>query len=736
MNSQTRNIQYFLFSQDFSDGVRITLAALLPALLFGQLGELTTGITLSTGAVCISMIDTPGPVVHKRNGMLYGNLVIFLVALLTGFARFSDWTLGLEVLALSFLMTMLSVYGNRAASLGSAALLVMILNMEQPLTPGEVLLHSGLILAGGVWYMALGLVLFRVLPYRPAQQALGECIHAIANYLKLKAAFYRIRTDLDDDYRKLVAQQVVVSEKQDAVRELLFKTRQIVKESNATSRRLLLTFVDVMDLYEHITATYYDYEAIRTQFGHTGILEEIASLIDLIAAELDNIGFAIQANHSFRSRSNFPQRLEHLKSRIDAVGEQEQGTSNLVLKKLLVNLRNLTQRLTDVLNYFNAQSDTIPTRHTEVEYMRFVSHQDYDLKVLRDNLTFNSSVFRHSVRLMLASGIAFLTAKLLFSGDHSYWIVMTTVYMLKPAFSFTKERNYQRIVGTLSGGAIAGVFLLLTDDKDLHFVVMLIFMVLSYSFQRRSYVVYVTLMTPFILIMLSFLGMNYLDIAEERIKDTVIGCIIAFSAGYLLFPNWEFEQLNDYMRDVLKANVSYLHKLAESLAGKPVALTEYKLVRKDVFVSSANLAAAFQRMLSEPKSKQRSSEDVHQFVVLNHILTSNIATLTSSLMAKEPSEQPVDGVRAVRRALSFLNASLKKLDPTSVPAEPNMGEITPYSEATGRRKAALTSDERQLLEQLDFIQKVSSDIGRVTDAMLEVPTKPKRLQAVVDSELH
>ncbi|HEX8350992.1 MAG TPA: FUSC family membrane protein [Hymenobacter sp.] len=718
MNNQTRTIQYFLFSQDFSDGMRITLAVLLPALLFAQMGQLLTGITLSTGAVCISIVDTPGPVLHKRNGMLYGNLAIFLVAMLTGFARLNPWTLGLEVLALSFLMTMLSVYGNRTASLGSAALLVMILTMDQPLTPAEVIVHSGLVLAGGVWYMALGLVLFRVWPYRPAQQALGECIHAIARYLKLKAAFYRTRTDLDEDYRQLVAQQVTVNEKQDAVRELLFKTRQIVQESNATSRRLLLTFVDVMDLYEHITATYYDYNAIRTQFGHTGILEEIANLIDELAVELDSIGFAIQANRASRSRNNFSQQLEHLKARIDAVGEQEKGVSNLVLKKLLINLRNLTQRLTDVLNYFNAKSEEVPTRHTEQEYMRFVSHQDYDLKILRDNLTFSSATFRHSVRMMLASGVAFLVAKLLFSGNHSYWIVMTTVYMLKPAFSFTKQRNYQRVIGTLGGGAIAVILLLITQNKNLHFVFLLTFMVLSYSFQRRNYIVYVTLMTPFILILLSFLGLGYLAVAQERITDTIIGCIIAFAASYLLFPKWEFEQLRDYMRSVLKANLNYLQKLAESLTGKPIALTEYKLVRRDVYVSSANLAAAFQRMLSEPKSKQRNSEDVHQFVVLNHILASNIATLTSSLMAKERTEQPSEGIRAVRRSLSVLNTSLKKLDPvsTSIP-EPVLSEPTTH-EASPRKRDTLTPDDRQLLEQLEFIQKVSGDIGKVTEVVL------------------
>jgi uncharacterized membrane protein YccC len=492
-----------------------------------------------------------------------------------------------------------------------------------------------------------------------------------------------------------------------------------VKESNATSRRLLLTFVDVMDLYEHITATYYDYAAIRTQFGHTGILEEIAVLIDELALELDSIGFAVQANRPLRSGNQFSRQLEHLKTRIDAVGEQEKGTSNLVLKKLLINLRNLTQRLTDVLNYFHTESAELPTRHTEQEYMRFVSHQDFDLKALRDNLTFSSAIFRHSVRMLLAGGVAFLVAKLLFSGNHSYWIVMTTVYMLKPAFSLTKQRNYERIIGTLAGGAIAVILLLLTQNRNLHFVLLLTFMVLSYSFQRRNYIVYVIFMTPFILILLSFLGLAYLDLAKERILDTVIGCIIAFSAGYLLFPRWEFEQLKDYMRDVLKANVSYLQKLAERLAGKPVGLTDYKLARRDVYVSSANLASAFQRMLSEPKSKQRNSEDVHQFVVLNHILASNIATLTSNLMAKEQAEQPGEGMRAVRRSLSVLNTSLKKLDPAAVPTPevaPSEPGATP--EPGARKKENLTADDRQLLEQLEFIQKVSGDIGKVTEAVV------------------
>ncbi|RZK27987.1 MAG: hypothetical protein EOO57_21845 [Hymenobacter sp.] len=56
-----RDLSYFFFSQHFSDGLRTTLAILLPALVGAQWGDFAAGITISTGAVCVSATDTPGP---------------------------------------------------------------------------------------------------------------------------------------------------------------------------------------------------------------------------------------------------------------------------------------------------------------------------------------------------------------------------------------------------------------------------------------------------------------------------------------------------------------------------------------------------------------------------------------------------------------------------------------------------------------------------------------------------
>ncbi|GAB2969580.1 FUSC family membrane protein [Hymenobacter coalescens] len=715
MRRHERTLQYFFYGQDFADGLRVTLGILLPTLLMAQVGQFELGMTLSLGAVCTSLTDIPGPVVHKRNGLLLCLALVLVVILLTGLVRQNVWLLGAEILVLCFGLTMLLVYGARAGAIGSAGLLIMILTMDQEMTLPELLRYAGLVTAGGVWYTLVCLLLFRIRPYRPAQRALGECIHAIAEYLRLKAEFYDPETSLDKDYRQLVQQQVVVNEKQDATRELLFKSRLIVGETTGTGRRLVLTFVDAVDLFEQITATYYDYAALRQRFNHTGVLADVARLIRRMAVELDHLGLAIQANRPHTPHHDRLPELEQLKARIDRIGEEEPG-SNLVLRKVLVQLRNLHQRLADLSRETDpGYRAPAPSSPAEADFSRFVTHQSLSPQLLLGNLTMTSATFRHALRVSVAAIIGFAVARLLVSGYHSYWIVMTTVYMLKPGFSLTKERNIQRVAGTLLGGLIGVAVLWLVSNQLVQFGFLLVFMIVAYSFQRLNYVVMVTFLTPFLLILFHFLSMSYVAVIEERILDTVIGCAIALTAGYVLFPRWESEQLTTYMRDVLRANRYYLHRLAECLAGGALSTTDYKLARKDVYLSSANLAAAFQRMLSEPKSKQRHEAEVHQFVVLNMILSSNIATLASAARAGNLPASPPEALKPVRQALQLLTESLRKLSPAD--DVPELGALPAVLPAAASAKPAPAGEERLLLEQLEFVQKISGDLRKVTDVV-------------------
>ncbi|MGZ3873694.1 MAG: FUSC family membrane protein, partial [Mucilaginibacter sp.] len=633
MRINPREIKSFFYSQYFSDGLRMSFGILLPSLLLMQLGHFDMGITMSLGAVCICTIDSPGPLYHKRNGMAVGNICLFIVALITGFARLNVFTLGLEITLLSFLFSMFIVYGNRAAAVGTCALLVMIFMMDKEAKPGEVLGLSLTILAGGIWYLVFSLVFFGIRPYRAAQQTLGESISDIAKFVRIKADFYLPDTDIDDNYRKLVSQQIKVSQHQDAVREVLFKSRVMVKESTNPSRIMVLTFVDLVDMYEQILATHYDYGQIREKFNATGILKQIADLLQEMADELDNIAYMVLSNTRNKYNPDFNTGLEKLKTRIDEIGAGDQGISTIALKKILINLRDLNERIKSIYGYYNSKfAEVLVEKNDSDEYSKFVTRQDYAPHIFFDNFSFNSAAFKHSLRVSLVCLIGFVIAKYIAIGHHGYWVLLTIIVILKPGFSLSKQRNYQRLIGTIAGGIAGIAILLFIPERDIQFILLVILMIGTYSFLRLNYVVSVIFMTPYVLILFKFLGVGL--VVKERIIDTVIGSSIAFIASYVIFPSWEFEQIQQNLRDVITANVNYLAKIAETILGRQVGSIEYKLARKDVYVKSANLSAAFERMTSEPKSKQRKIKEVHKFVVLNHILSSYIATIASAVTAK------------------------------------------------------------------------------------------------------
>ena len=260
-------------------------------------------------------------------------------------------------------------------------------------------------------------------------------------------------------------------------------------------------------------------------------------------------------------------------------------------------MRKIMQAHNDLLRYFNVSPSSGSRRGSQTHTL-FVSHQSLDPKIFWSNLNISSSAFRHALRVAIACIAGFIISKLISYGYHSYWILMTIAFMLKPAYSLTRQRNIERITGTLIGGVIGFGLLIIPLPNEVLFGIMVVLMIATYSFQRIKYLVSVICMTPFLLILFHFLGSEFIGLLQERLIDTGIGCLIALLAGYLLFPKWEAEGLNSYLQNMLEANAAYIKKVLDFLSGNKISLTEYKLARKEVYISSANLAAAFQRRLS------------------------------------------------------------------------------------------------------------------------------------------
>ncbi|WP_109743912.1 FUSC family protein [Arcicella aurantiaca] len=714
----SNTIKSFVLSPHFGDGLRITFGVVLPSLLLAQFDLLKTGINISLGALCASIADTPGPITHRRNAMFFTIGLVTIVSLITGLATISVFVTALLIGGLSFLFSMSYIYGNRASSIGVAALLVMILGIDDIRPLSEIVMYSLFITLGGIWYTALSLSLYKIMPYRLATLSLAECVMEIADFMKIKAGFYHAGMDYDENYKKLIEAQITVNERLDAVREQLFKSREIVRENTQEGRFLLVVFVDMVDLYEQIISTFYNYQKLHKQFDHTGILTDFEVILTLLSQQIEEIAFSLKDGTKPNFDLSLPRKIQELKLAIEAlspegdtIGESAifSSTGLQALKNIEVNVENIYLRIKKIKGYFK-EKQLKKLGRNEIKINSFTSHQEYELDTFFENLNLKSENFRHALRVSGMMLIGFIIAQS-FNFLHSNWILLTIMVIMKPAYSLTKERNLDRLIGTVSGAFIGMMILNYVTNDYWLFGILLFCMLGTYSFQRKTYLVSVVFMTPFILILFDFLGMGSRALMIERVYDTIIGGGLAFIGSYVLLPNWEHEKLRKTLGEMLEANLAYYHQVAQMYFGEKYDRVPYKIIRKEVFVRSANLASGFQRMFSEPKHKQLSINEVHKFSVLNHLMSSYVATL--ALYAKEHFETLPDFEelkQIAQNTENMMNEAIKIIEQSEFVTKENIQIL--------KLKATTETDEESKIvipEQFMNLQKVAFDICKISE---------------------
>ncbi|HLW49532.1 MAG TPA: FUSC family membrane protein [Sphingobacteriaceae bacterium] len=717
---KTREIQSFFYGQYFADGVRISLGTLIPAFLFTYFGNIQVGITVSLGALMVGLADTPGPASHRRNGMFICLTLVILTALIVNLINSIPFLLLAGIIIISFSYSMFAVYGARAATIGAMGMLAMILNtdtLEGSLL--TILEHTLYILIGGAWYLIMSVSVTQVRPFRLAQQELSESIHNVAAYIRTKSRFYDPSSSNQENFTALIEQQILVNEHQENVREILFRSKRIIRDTTRMGRLLILIFTDIIDLFEQSMATHYDYDTICEKFAHTGVMKDIEITIIRIANELDNLAYEINANRTPKPLYNLKEDLERVKQTIDEI-EKNEGLNTLPLKKILINARNLNHRIDHIYSYFTLETAK-SFRGEEVDYSKFINQQTFDRKILRENLTLQSSTFRHALRMAIVMGLGYLISLYFNVGTHSYWILLTIMVILKPGFGLTKQRNFQRLTGTIIGGIGGAIIVMLIHDQFVLFTLLLLMMMATYSLIRINYIVSVMFMTPYVLILFSFFEENTLMIVQERIFDTMIGSGLAFFSSYILFPNWESSHLNSPMRKLLIANYRYIGMALQIIAGDPPSVTAFKLARKEVYVATANMGSAFQRLITEPKAKQKDAKKLNKFVVLNHIFSSFAVTVLNQVRQADNSALTKEQVKLIRKTLYLLAQSIKSI--TSEEDMDNNVEVFTEIEVSIPEDLDhnnMDSEEQKLItEQLQFIQRIASDLNKMTS----IPTK-------------
>jgi uncharacterized membrane protein YccC len=769
-------IRKFIYSQYFFGGLRIALGVSLPAvLMLIVFHNRELGFTIATGALGACVVDMPGPLRHKHNEMLACTVIGFLAALATGIATAHPLTLWLTIVPLTFVLSLIVVYGNRWPQISFATLFMMIVTLEEHFTPLQALINASWILVGGLWYTYWATLVSHLMVYRIEQQALAQSIFSCAEYLYARAEFYDADADLDECYRKLIEKQIAAVEQQEAARDIVLRNLPKVKSGKLDARRARLfnLFINVVDLHEFFVGAHTDYPLVRKTFANSDVLVFYRDLMRKASADLEEIGLAVLQNNPAPRQISMKAELRAIEYELELMrkhGLPEKNPEAYAAAAAVFRRLWSATRLIDKMRR-RTRDDASPTE-TELQIdhalSRFISSRRVPFMQIFSNLTMASPSFRHALRVTIAVGVGFWLGRLL-PLTNAYWIVMTTVIILKPGYSLTKQRNTQRIIGTAIGCAVTIALILFVKEPHILLVVMFASMVMSYSLLLFNYAASVVFTSSYVLLMFHLLAPGSLHLIGERAIDTVVGCAIAIAASHL-FPYWEYRLMGKLVKDLLAATRNYLEaswwwkakptaqadkaraaaetpvdravfadanagavtssssassaveaqavamaaeaangssvaapplepqlvadsamkaasataqRLSSVSIGESTAATatkgasaaatvaataldrdyRYRLARKNVHISFANLAQAFQRMMLEPKAQQRYVAELNDLLVQSHVLASQITAAAPLLQSLNEAEgqrfEPVQRTFGiVRDNLSFAEGEL------------------------------------------------------------------------------
>ncbi|MDO5615082.1 MAG: FUSC family membrane protein [Cruoricaptor ignavus] len=628
-------IQKFVTSQYLYSGFRIALAIVIPSIILAYFGLLKDFFLFPLATSFVGLTDQPGPFIRRRNSLILAIVVFSLVAGIASLLKNYPPLIFLEIIFFGIFFSMIGVYGQRLASVGGLALVVLSIFIDGHLTGDNIAKSLIIFTLGSVWFLIVFLVAVKLQPYKLAGQMIGENYLELADYLKLKAKFYNINQDVNEVYSQVISKQIVIKNLQEETRELVFKTRTMVNESTTSSRLLMLMFLNSIDFYEKLLTSEQDYKKIRETFGETDILSKIHDYLLLLSEEIINIGIALQSGSKTKSLSNIEKEHQKIYDEFSKLRNRTMTSETLenfmTLRMILLRINDISDDIKTIYKVFSQDTKNAKSLSTGLDFDKFVPKQEkLNSKVFFNNFSLKSSHFRHAIRITLALLLGYGISKFHILGiGHSYWILITIVAIMRPAYSTTKHRNLLRLYGTTSGAIVAYFILYFFDSDTFLLSIMLGSMIFCFALLKGKYSWAVFFMTIYIFIAFNFLNPGNINaIFKDRILDTMIAGIIVYLVSYFVLPVWEHTQNKDLMYFSTKANLDYFQTVMQRFGNPNSDIHQYKIKRKDAIIHLANMSDNFQRMLSDPKHRQKKLEVVHQFVNTSHLVTAYIASLS------------------------------------------------------------------------------------------------------------
>jgi uncharacterized membrane protein YccC len=728
-------ITKFTNSTAFLNASKATIASVIPVLLMQFLGHFEIGFTIALGVFYSYPSDIPSTLNHKIKGLIVASLIVsgvnLLVNLIYPFPYLFYPFLGI----LLFLCSMISVYGQRATMVSFSALLSICLSFGYLNVGFEAFKYSFYILVGGLFYLVVSLIFHFVQPYKYVELQIAEGIKLTSKYLKLRGDLWSPDANRKEITEKQLSIQVELNQIHENLREVLIGNESTSAVSSQ-NRKMLLVFITLVEIQELALYTSFDHSKLHDKFDkHPSVLKTYQNVAYKLASTLKKLSKNVHHISKYIDKQDLKEELEALEFAIfdyeKTFGKEEAYEGVLMLNNMLQYAKNQVIKIRTIQRAFSHTKQSYKLNENDKELQKFLTPQYYPLRTLIENLSFSSSIFRHSLRLTITILLGLFVGEFL-PFENVYWILLTIVVIMRPGYGLTKERSYNRILGTIIGGFIAfGIVLLIQNDIALS-IFTVICLLLGLYFAPVNYKASAIFVTMYVVFIYGILVPDVVEVIQYRILDTLTGVILAFIANQFLWPAWEFINTPAHIENSIRANKTYLKEIADFYNKKGEIPTAYKLARKQAFIEIGNIMTSFQRMLQEPKSKQKILPIVNKLVVLNHSLLSALSSLSTYIQLHQTtsaSESFNYIIKAILRNLDNAVSTLRnepiltdtffEKDDISLQFEElkrvNFTRLANNEEIDKETRLAKMQEAQMVIEQLFWMNNLSEKILKLTN---------------------
>ncbi|MFN6484902.1 MULTISPECIES: FUSC family protein [unclassified Nostoc] len=594
----------------------------------------------------VGMVNVDGAYRQRAIAMIAATIGVTVMFLIASLVSSHLWLAVPTTFLVIFIAGLANLYGNVAASVSLVTSIMFVIALARFASFSNLptlIQHCGLCLAGGTWTTVLSLGLWAVRPDIPAIQTVANCYLSLSNFVDLASQrASNPKNQQEWEQRFLQAQDTVI---QNLISARSVWTTIWTRQRGATLRgnQLLVLIEDINQIVNSVVALS-ELLAIASEHQLFSRLQpEIQQVLEQSAIALQMLSQAIAKG------KNSP-HLGDLDRSLEALEHQRQVLRSQILNQTinahtneysdLLNLGKITASLTKLVEQIHTDAEIV-TDLSQGKLRNSIAQRDISppaqperstiIDTLRNNFTFDSVLFRHALRLALITTLAELLASL-FQLPRGYWITLTALVALKPNFGGTSQTTVQRVVGTILGGIIGIVLVLLVKNSLASAVCFLLLVFVAMSVRSLSYSLFIILLTPAIILLLNMISAGGWEVGVLRIFDSLAGGVLALLGSYLLFPSWERQQLPAQLEKTIRANLTYFQQvIANYLHPEQNAIADINILRHQAALENANANAAAQRLFSEPRHIQGEIEPVMTLIIYIRGFFGSVTTLAEHL---------------------------------------------------------------------------------------------------------